>query len=62
MRLNKKYPAHRANLSDDYDNIQNAALADAKQKKLQRWAKRYMENIYVRINDQYKDCIFKNLK
>lgn len=62
VRLNKKYPAHRANLSDDYDNIQNAALADAKQKKLQRWAKRYMENIYVRINDQYKDCIFKNLK
>lgn len=62
VRLNKKYPSHRANLTDDYDNIQNAALADAKQKKLQRWAKRYMENIYVRINDQYKDCIFKNLK
>ena len=61
VRLNKKYPAHTANLTDDYDNIQNAALADAKQKKLQRWAKRYMQTIYVRLSDQYKDCVFRNL-
>ncbi len=62
VRLNKKYPAHTANLADDYDNIQNAALADAKQKKLQRWAKRYMSTIYIRLSDQYKDCIFHNLQ
>ena len=62
VRLNKKYPAHTANLTDDYDNIQNAALADAKQKKLQRWAKRYMQTIYIRLSDQYKDCVFHNLQ
>lgn len=62
VRLNKKYPAHKANLTDDYDNIQNAALADAKQKKMQRWAKRYMETVYVRLSDQYKDCVFHNLR
>ena len=62
VRLNKKHPAHTANLADDYDNIQNAALADAKQKKLQRWAKRYMETIYLRLSDQYKDCVFHNLQ
>lgn len=62
VRLNKKYPAHKANLTDDYDNIQNAALADAKQKKMQRWAKRYMETVYVRLSDQYKDCVFRNLR
>ncbi len=62
VRVNKKYPAHTANLADDYDNIQNAALADAKQKKLQRWAKRYMQTIYVRLSDQYKDCVFRNLQ
>ncbi len=62
VRLNKKYPAHKANLADDYDNIQNAALADAKQKKMQRWAKRYMETVYVRLSDQYKDCVFRNLR
>ena len=39
VRLNKKHPAHRANLADDYDNIYNAALAAAKQKKLRKWAR-----------------------
>ena len=34
----------------------------AKQKKLQRWAKRYMQTIYVRLSDQYKDCVFRNLQ
>ena len=62
VRLDRKHEADKANLTDDYDNIQNAALADAKQKKLQKWAKRYMNTIYIHISDQYKDCIFHNLQ
>ena len=62
VRLNKKYPAHRANLTDDYDNIYNAALADAKQKKLRKWARHQMSITYVRLSDEYKDCVFENLK
>ena len=60
--LKKKTPAHRANLSDDYDNIYNAALANAKQKKLAEWAKRQMGITYIRLSDEYKDCVFENLK
>ena len=62
VRLDRKHAAHRANLVDDYDNIQNAALAAAKQNKLRLWAKRYMDNIYIRLSDDFKDCVFKNLK
>lgn len=62
VRLNKKYPAHRANLTDDYDNIYNAALADAKQKKLRKWARYQMSITYVRLSDEYKNCVFENLK
>lgn len=62
VRLDKKHAAHKANLTDDYDNIQNAAIADAKQNKLRQWAKRYMNNIYINLSDDYKDCVFKNLK
>lgn len=61
VRLNKKYPAHRANLTDDYDNIYNAALVTAKQKALRKWAVRQMSITYVRLSDEYKDCVFKNL-
>ena len=62
VRVNKKLPAHRTNLTDDYDNIYNAALAAAKQKKLRKWAVHQMSVTYVRLSDEYKDCVFENLK
>ena len=62
VRLNKKHPAHKANLTDDYDNIMNAALAAAKQRHLQKWAKRQLSNTYIHLADPYKDCVFKNIQ
>ena len=62
VRLNKKHPAHRANLTDDYDNIYNAALNAAKQQKMRKWARHQMSITYVRLSDEYKDCVFENLK
>ncbi len=62
VRLNKKYPAHRANLTDDYDAIYNATLANAKQEKLRTWAIRQMQITYVRLADEFQDCVFSNLK
>lgn len=62
VKLNKKHPSHKANLNDDYDNIYNAALANAKQKKLRQWAQRQMQITYIHLSDQYKDCVFQNLK
>ena len=62
VRLNKKHEAHRANLTDDYDIIYNAALTDAKQKKLRKWAKHQMSITYIRLSDEYKNCVFENLK
>lgn len=62
VRLNKKYPAHKANLSDDYDAIYNAALADAKQKKMRKWARRQMDLTYIHLSDEFINCTFENLK
>ncbi len=62
VRLNKKSAAHRANLTDDYDNIYNAALAAAKQKHMSAWARRQMKITYIRLSDEYKDCVFENLQ
>jgi peptidyl-prolyl cis-trans isomerase SurA len=62
VRLNKKHPAHRANLTDDYDNIYNAALTAAKQNKLRQGAKRQMKITYIKLSDEFKDCVFKNLQ
>lgn len=62
VRLNKKIAAHKANLNDDYDAIYNAALAEAKQNKIRQWAKQQIAKTYVRLADEYKDCVFPNLK
>jgi peptidyl-prolyl cis-trans isomerase SurA len=62
VRMNKKLLSHKANLADDYDNIYNAALANAKQKKLTEWARKQMAITYIHLSDQYKDCVFKNLQ
>lgn len=61
VRLNKKHPAHKANLTDDYDNIYNAALVSAKQKYMRQWARRQAQNTFIRLADEFKDCPFENL-
>ena len=62
VRLNKKHASHIANLTDDYDSIYNATLANAKQKQMRKWARRQMEITYIRLSDEYKNCVFENLK
>ena len=62
VRLNHKLASHQANLTDDYDNIYNAALANAKQKRLQQWAAKQMSITYIHLSNEYKDCVFKNLQ
>lgn len=56
IKLNKKIPSHKANLTDDYDRIYNAALQEAKTKKIVEWANRMVRTTYIRISDEYKDC------
>ena len=62
VRLNHKLASHRANLTDDYDNIYNAALADAKQRRLKQWAAKQMSITYIHLSDDFKDCVFHNLQ
>lgn len=61
VRLDRKYPAHPANLADDYDAIYNAALAAKKQARLNEWAIRQARNTYIRLNGDYQQCHFSNL-
>ncbi len=61
VRLNKKYPSHKANLTDDYDNIYNAALAAAKQRHMRQWAQAQAKKAYIHLAPEYKDCPFENL-
>lgn len=61
VRLNRKYPSHKANLVDDYDNIYNAALVTAKQKRMREWARKQAKSTYIRLADEFQGCTFENL-
>ena len=56
IKLNKKIPEHKANLTDDYDRIYNACLQNAKTEKVVEWANRMTKTTYIRISDEYKGC------
>ncbi len=56
IKLARKIPAHKVNLTDDYDRIYNAALQAAKAKKVYEWCNRMVKTTYVRLADEFKDC------
>lgn len=58
--VKKKTPAHKANLSQDYVKIQDLALLKKKEETIDKWAKEKISDTYVKINNEYKKCTFKN--
>lgn len=60
VRLMERTTPHRANLKDDYSLIKRAAESDKKQKTMNNWISSKISNAYVRIDEDYKNCEFKN--
>jgi peptidyl-prolyl cis-trans isomerase SurA len=59
--LKSRSSAHRANLKDDYDKIQNATLERAKADAVKKWINTKIEKTYIKFFDSYKDCKFENI-
>jgi peptidyl-prolyl cis-trans isomerase SurA len=60
VRLMNRSEPHRANLAQDYALIKRAAENDKKQKTINNWTKGKINNAYIRIDDEFRDCSFKN--
>lgn len=58
--LKTRTAPHRANLTDDYQKIQGAALAKKQEEVIQNWIKKKSLITFVRINEDYKNCTFNN--
>jgi peptidyl-prolyl cis-trans isomerase SurA len=61
VRLAKRTQPHVANLQDDYPMFRNIAEEDKRTKAILKWTKSRISTAYVRIDDQYKDCVFQNV-
>ena len=60
VRLMDRKPPHIANLTDDYALIKRAAENDKKQKTINKWIDSKIQNAYIRIDENYLNCDFKN--
>lgn len=47
---------HKANLTEDYEKIKNAALEAKKQKALIKWAHNKVKHTHININENYRNC------
>jgi len=58
VKVVNEFPAHVANLRDDYNILYEAALMEKRQKIYDEWIKKKIERTYIRISEEYKSCDF----
>jgi peptidyl-prolyl cis-trans isomerase SurA len=51
---------HTANYVQDYIKIKNIALKEKQIKEIGRWSEEKIKETYVKINGEYRDCVFTN--
>ncbi len=56
LYLKKRTQPHRANLDEDYNEIQEWALQQKKQEAMVEWISKNAQKAYIKINDKYLEC------
>lgn len=59
LYLKTRTEPHRANLKDDYQRIQEAALAFKQNEITRKWISKKLQNTYLRIVPEYSECQFE---
>ena len=59
IKVTRKTSAHKVNLTEDYDKIQESALNSKKTDIIKKKKKKRIKNTYININPEYRDCNFK---
>lgn len=60
VKLTARIPAHKANLSDDYQTIKGMYENAAKQRMVDEWIAKKIKGTYVKIEDNWIDCEFEH--
>lgn len=59
IKLISRTEPHVASLKTDYQKIMNVALQVKQQKVLDDWIQDKMGGMYIKIDEEYKNCLFK---
>ena len=60
VKVVSRIDAHRANLQEDYDLIQQMALKQKEVGVIRQWIDRRLGSTYVYINEEYRHCVFEH--
>ena len=60
VKLTARIPAHKANLSDDYQVIKGMYENAERQRMVDEWIKKKISDTYVKIEDNWIDCEFEH--
>lgn len=60
VKLTARIPAHKANLSDDYQTIKGMYEESARRKMVKDWVAKKIKDTYVKIEDNWVDCEFQH--
>ncbi|WP_018336612.1 MULTISPECIES: peptidylprolyl isomerase [Butyricimonas] len=58
IKIKAYYPAHTANLDDDWLSFENGLKRKKEQEIFEKWIKERQENTYIHIDDEYKNIKF----
>ncbi len=58
IKVKNKIPAHKVNLTDDFDKIQALALNQKRTDLIHSWAQSTIKRTYIKIDDSFKNCSF----
>ena len=56
IKINRKIDEHKANLVDDFTQINDVALNTKKQNKISKWIEQKISNTYIRLTEDIADC------
>ncbi|WP_394346261.1 peptidylprolyl isomerase [Maribacter caenipelagi] len=60
LKITNRYDEHIADFSKDYTKIQELALTEKKYNAIKKWMDKHIEDTYISVNDENKDCEFAN--
>ena len=60
MMVTNRIAAHPADYSTDYIKIKEFALRDKQIKEISKWTEEKIKDTYIKINGEYRDCVFVN--
>ncbi|WP_268223518.1 peptidylprolyl isomerase [Sinomicrobium oceani] len=60
LKVTNKYEDHKADYVQDYLKIKELALKEKQIKAVREWMEKTIEDTYIMVNSDYRDCDFSN--